>query len=161
MFEEAMRLFCEQELLCRELDSKEGLAACLGNQAAIFVACGEPKTAMKLLKEQEQLCRQFSIKDGLQASLGNQALILQILGEARVALQLHKEEERLCREIGNPDALAKSLAVQAMLLSEEMGRPREAVPLAEEAYRIATSHGLTGLARQVKPVLDMVRSKAK
>ncbi len=40
-----------------------------------------------------------------------------------------------------------------------MNRPGEALPLAEEAYRIATKHGLAALAQQIKPLLEAVRAK--
>ena len=35
----------------------------------------------------------------------------------------------------------------------------EALPLAEEAYRLATSHGLIALAEQIERILDIVRSR--
>ena len=71
-----MALCKEQERICRELGNKDGLQACLGNQAVILYARGDLDGAMALMKEQERLCRELGNKDGLQASLGNQALIL-------------------------------------------------------------------------------------
>jgi len=44
-------------------------------------------------------------------------------------------------------------------MAKEMGRPSAAIPLAEEAYHLATGHGLTPLAQQIKPVLESARSK--
>ena len=38
-----------------------------------------------------------------------------------------------------------------------MDRPEEALPLMEEAHRLATEHGLHALAEQIKPDLDLVR----
>jgi len=32
--------------------------------------------------------------------------------------------------------------------------------VAEEAYRLATGHGLTALALQIEPILDFVRRKS-
>lgn len=49
---------------------------------------------------------------------------------------------------------------QAIVLGLQMGRPREALTLAEEAYRLASSHGLTALAGQIKGVLDQIRAQA-
>jgi len=39
-----------------------------------------------------------------------------------------------------------ALTNQAALLAHEKGQPREALPRAEEAYLLATDHGLTTLA---------------
>ncbi len=138
----------------------DGLQASLGGQAVIHWARGELDEAMRLLKEQERICRELGNKHGLQASLGDQALILKARGELDEAMRLHKEQERICRELGTVDGLARSLANQALLLAENVGRPRQALPLAEEAYRLATEHGLTALAGQIKPILDDVRRMA-
>ncbi len=72
---------------------------------------------------------------------------------------MHKEAERIYRELGTPEGLAYSLANQALLLAGKMGRPREALPLVEEAHRLATEHGLHAVAKQIKPMLDLVRRR--
>jgi hypothetical protein len=38
-----------------------------------------------------------------------------------------------------------------------MGRPRAALPLAEEAFRMASQNDLTELAEQIRPFLDRWR----
>jgi hypothetical protein len=50
-----------------------------------------------------------------------------------------------------------SLARQANLLASAKQRPQEALPLAEEALRIASRHGLAPLARQIETILNEVR----
>jgi hypothetical protein len=75
------------------------------------------------------------------------------------AIALHKQEELIYRELNAPEGLAMSLANRAGLLAQHLGRPREALPLAEEACRLATAHGLTALAEPAKRILDFVRSK--
>jgi len=157
----AMALHKEQERLCRELGYKEGLQTSLGNQALILKVRGDLDGAMALYREQERLCRELGHKDGLGISLGNQALILQTRGDLDGAMALHKEQERLCRELGNPAGLARSLANQADLLTQEMGRPHDALPLVEQAYQLATDHGLTALAQQITPILNLVRSQVR
>jgi tetratricopeptide (TPR) repeat protein len=129
----------------------------LGNQALILKARGDLDGAMALHKEEERICRQLGDSANLQRSLGNQALILEARGDLDGAMALHKEEERICRELGNPAGLARSLANQALLLGLTMGRPRAALPLAEEVYRLASQHGLTALAEQIRPFLDRLR----
>ena len=77
---------------------------------------------------------------------------------------MHAEREelikRICRELGNPEGLARSLANQAVAV-KDMRRVQEALRLAQEAYRLATDHGLTVLAQQIKRMLDLVRSKLR
>jgi len=71
-----------------------------------------------------------------------------------------KQPEGIFREVGDVEGLAISLANQASLLGLRMGRPREAVALAEEAYGLASGHGLVALAGQVKGILDEIRQAA-
>jgi len=156
--EGAMKLHKEEERICKELGNKDGLSRSLGNQALILKAWGDLEGAMKLHKEEERICKDLGNKDGIQASLGNQALILQAWGDLEGAMKLHKEKERICRELGNKEGLAYSLANQAMMLYENMHKPDEALLLAEEAYRIATGHGMTALAQQIKPIVDKIKS---
>jgi len=153
----AMTLHKQEERICRELENKDSLSISLGNQANIHYARGDLDGAMALHKEQERICRELGSKDGLQACLGNQGLILKDRGDLDGAMALHKEQERICREMGNVEGLAISLVNQAGLLGLSMRRPREALPLAEEAHRIATRHGLTALAKQIEPILEKVR----
>jgi hypothetical protein len=94
---------------------------------------------------------------GLSASLGNQALILKARGDLDGAMALHKEEERICRQLNNSEGLAICLANQASALII-MNRAAEALPLAEEAYRLATAHGFAPLADQIRPILEAARS---
>jgi tetratricopeptide (TPR) repeat protein len=156
--DEAMALMKEQERLCRELGDRAGLQASLGYQAVILDARGESDTAMALLKEQERLCRELGDKPGLQVSLGNQADILVAREDPDEAVALLKERERLCRELGDPSGLAQSLVNQAALFPANY--PRKVLGLAEEAYEVAVSAGLTRLASQIEPLLDHVRVQA-
>jgi len=71
-------------------------------------------------------------------------------------MALCKDQERLCREMGDPKGVAISLADQANLLGQ-MGRPGEALPLVEEAHRLATEHGYAALAEHIKVILVSLR----
>jgi 8-oxo-dGTP pyrophosphatase MutT (NUDIX family) len=51
-------------------------------------------------------------------------------------------DKALIREIAEETGLAASLANQADLLAQNMGRPRDALPLAKEAYQLATEYEL-------------------
>jgi tetratricopeptide (TPR) repeat protein len=157
----AMALLKEVERICRELGDKDGLQRTLGNQALILEARGDLDRAMALHKEKERICRELGNKDSLSISLGNQANILSDRGDLDGAMALHKEEERICRELGLVEGVARSLVNQASVLGLRMHCPGEALPLAEEAHRIATRHGLTALARQIEPILEKVRRALK
>ena len=159
--EGALTLHREQERLCRELGDKQGLLASLGNQANIHYNRGEFDRAMRLYKEQEQICRELGNKDGLVACLGNQALILDTRGDLDGAMALHKEAERIYRDLGNKQGLAISLINQAELLANKRGCPNEGLPLAEEAYHLATTHGYIALAQQIRTILDSIRAQLR
>jgi len=157
----AMELHKEEERICRELGNKGSLSISLLNQANIFHDREELDRAMELYKEQERICRELGDKYGLQASLGNQALILKARGELDRAMELYKERERICRELGINDSLAISLVNQANLLSDKLARHGEALPLAEEAYRLASTHGLAKFVSQIEPVLETIRERVR
>ena len=159
--DEAMRLLKEQEQICRELDNKDGLGNSLGNQGAVFHLRGELDEAMRLYKEEERLCRELSKKEGLANSLGNQATILRDKGEVDEAMRLRREEQFIWRQFGNNDGLARSLINHACLLAGDLADFRQALPLAEEAYRVATAHNLTALVPQIEPILEAVRSRVR
>jgi nephrocystin-3 len=157
----AMKLYKESEGICRELENRDGLQRSLGNQALILKARGDLDGAMKLLREHECICRELGNKDDLQRSLGNQANILHTRGDLGGAIKLHQEEERICRELGKVEGLAISLANQSMILARDKKSPEEALSLAGEAYLLAKDHGLGQLARQIEPLLESLRGKAK
>ena len=157
--DEAMVVYKEQKQICQELGFKGGLKNSIGGEANILSIWGRYDEAMALYKEQERLSRELKSLDGVQESLGGQARILDAWGRLDEAMALYKEQERLCKELGNKKDLASSLANQAHLLSEKRNQPGEALPLVEEAYRIATEHGVNALVQQIKPILDAVRAK--
>jgi hypothetical protein len=92
-----------------------------------------------------------------QFSLGNQALILRAAGDLDGAMRLHKEKEAICRRLNDPTGLAISLVNQGSLLAFHLSRPKEGLPLAQEAGRIAANHGLRRLAEQIAPIVDDIR----
>ena len=155
----AMALHKEEEAICRRLNNPDGLQASLGNQALILQAQGDLAGAMALHKEQEAICRRLNNPNGLRASLGNQALILKAQGDLAGAMALHKEEEAICRQLNNPDGLAISLVNRGLLLGLQMGRPADGLVLAEEALRLATTHGYTALALQIESIVKELRGR--
>jgi tetratricopeptide (TPR) repeat protein len=155
-----MRLHKQQEEICRRLNDPAGLSRSICGQALILKAQGDLEGAMCLLNQQEEICRRLNDPAGLQACLGNQAVILMDQGDLDGAVRLLKQQEEICRRLNDPNGLAISLANQAHLLAFAQVRPCQALPLAEEAYRISTRHGLIALARQFEPFLDEIRKQA-
>ncbi len=90
---------------------------------------------------------------------GSQGLILKDRGDLDGAMALHKEQERICREPGIPQSLVYSLTNQAILLNDELDRPREALPLAEEAYQTSKNHNYVNEEEWVKGILERIRSR--
>jgi nephrocystin-3 len=153
----AKSLLKEKEAICRRLNDPVGLSASLGNQAVILMDTGELGGASRLFQQQEAICRRLNDPVGLYSALGNRALILQKTGDPVGAMRLHKEEEAICRQTNAPKGLALSLANQACLLANQ-SQFAEALPLAEEALRVALKHGLIALARQFEPFVQEIRN---
>jgi len=112
-----------------------------------------------LHQEEERICRERGDQAALAVSLGNHAYILEDRDDLVGAMAMRKEGERLCREVELFDGLVRSLTNQAVLHAGRMGRPAEAVPLAEEAYRLAIEHGLVALADKNKRILNFLQSQ--
>ena len=157
--EEAMALYKEGERICRQLGNLDGLQNILGGQALILKDRDQVDEAMALHKEQERICRQVGDLDGLQVSLCNQAGILHTRGQVEEAMALYKEQERICRQLGNPGGVAYSFWGQSVVL-QRRGDLRQALTVAEESLRIFETHGLIALARQIRPVVARLRSRA-
>ena len=155
--DKSMALHKEKERICRELGDPLGLSESLGNQASLLCMRNDLSGGMALLKEVERICRENDDPVNLQRSLGNQALILKARGDLEGCMSLTKEQEKICRKLGDPEGLAISLINQAALLGLTMHRSREAIPLADEAYRIADQHGLTAAAQEIGRIRDAVR----
>ena len=154
-----MKLLKEEQRLCEGLRNKNGLSISLGNQAMILKDLGRLEEARELHKKKQQICEELGNKVGLRSSLGKQALILKDLGRFEEARELHEKEQQICKELDDKNELAISMMNQALLLDSKMGEADKALPLAEEAYKIASQHSLHALAAQIKPILESVRSK--
>jgi hypothetical protein len=97
----AMKLFKDQERICRELENRDGIQTSLGNQALILQARGDHDGAMKLLKDQERICRELGKVEGLALSLANQSLFLTDgRGSPHEALSLIREAHQLAESHG-------------------------------------------------------------
>ncbi len=152
----AMTLWQEEEQICRNHENIEGLIECLICQASIFIKRRDIDGAMTLHKKVEEICRKYNRFDPLQRSLGNQAQIFMNVDHGDHAMTLLNEQEQICRKIGNVNNLATCLVNQSQLFSQ-MKRHNDALSAAEDAYNLAFGRGYTALAKQILPILEMLR----
>jgi hypothetical protein len=145
----------------RKANKLTELAGCLGNQALLLKDRGDLDGALALHRQEEEICRRLNNPGGLQRSLGNQSLILRARGDLDGTLALLKQQEEICRRLGDPHGLAASLLNRALVLAYNRKEPQPALPLAEEPYRLATQHGLTALAAQIRPRLEGIRAQGR
>lgn len=151
--EGARQLYAEEDRIFRESGNKKGLLASLTQQAILFHAMGDLDSAMTKLTEGEALCHELGDKHNLILTLGMQGIITMARSELEAAMTLFKQQEQMSRELNDQQGLTVSLHNQALLLARRMGRPREALPLAEEAYQLAVSTR-SPLAWQIKSILN-------
>jgi tetratricopeptide (TPR) repeat protein len=159
--EHALGLFQEQERICRQIGDKSGLHISLGNQGMIWGSKGKLDKAEALLKQEEGLCRQLGDAIALQINLGNQALVQEEFGDYDRAMELLDEKERICRELDDPISQAKTLLQQAHLFSEKLGQPAYALPIAEEARRMASEYGTRHLVQKAEMLLNQIHLRLK
>jgi hypothetical protein len=151
----AMALLKDQERGLRERTDMEGLADSLSNQSALLMMQRDFDGAIAQLKEVDRICREIGYLDGLQLSLEHQSVIHRMRGNLDDAAALLEEQEQVCRQLDDPRSLATCLANRAALIGLSMGRPRDALPLAEEAYELASRHGME--TRKLEPLLERLR----
>lgn len=154
----ALETHREEERICREIGNKESLMRSLGSQAGVYHAMGKLDEAMRLLEEEERICRGTGFKKELAGILGNKALILLDRKRYPEALEVQKEKELICRELGNIKSLVGSLADCSTILAL-MGKPLEALPLAEEAHRLAMENDMPEQAQLITQNLERLRSE--
>ena len=95
-----MRLYKEQERICRKLGDKAVLQACLGNQGNIHKDRRELDKAMRLYREKERICEELGDPKGLAISLVNQSLVLDEKGHPKDAVRLAEEAYQLASKHG-------------------------------------------------------------
>ncbi|MGV8118262.1 MAG: DUF4062 domain-containing protein [Candidatus Xenobiia bacterium LiM19] len=152
-FDGAIARLEEVERISRELGDRAGLAASIIKQANILYDRRYLDEAMELYQEAENISRELGDKAGLQASLGGQANILYRRRDFDAALRLYKEQESLLKELGDPEGLVGAVFNQVKILAFNLYKPKDALSLAKEAYRLAASHNLGYFSEKIKSVL--------
>jgi eukaryotic-like serine/threonine-protein kinase len=97
--------------------------------------------ALRLYEESLAIKRKIGDRRGMAASFVQIAEVKKTLGEPRVAEQNYREAEKLRREINDRAGLMITLIDLSTLYHEELGRPKEALPLLGDALRLARDTG--------------------
>jgi tetratricopeptide (TPR) repeat protein len=151
--DEAMKLSLELERLARSVGDRRILHGALGNRGMVFYDRRRYGKALELLREQEAICRDIGENRGLAECLRNQATVLIERKEPDAALEALEEAETLARPLGDHELVVRSLLTRASLLGGYLDRPRDALPLTQEAKRMAIEHGLSELVEDAEKVL--------
>jgi tetratricopeptide (TPR) repeat protein len=159
--DQALAVHRAEEEVCREVGDLDRLQRCLGSQALIHRARHEFARSLELHTEEVEICRKLQDPVSLQTAVGNRALALQSLGRLDEALQCLREQEALCRAHPFPPGVVAALANRARLLAQGLGRPEEALAVAEEAHAFAVRNGLSDLAAQVRRMREGIRTMAQ
>jgi tetratricopeptide (TPR) repeat protein len=157
--ERALELFREQERICRQAGDLAGLARSLGNQAVVLRERNQHEEALRQHGEEEAICRRLNDLAGLQVCLINQASIHQDLADYDFAAELLDQCERICRDArSDPVGLSRVLIKKAELFFDFLRLPSLALPMAEEAYRLASANESPQLAAEAEALLKAIRS---
>ena len=154
----ALAMLKQVENLSRETGQKRGLASAINNQAGILRERKQYAGALALFKQAEELYRVMKDKISVGCSLGGQAGIWEAQGDLEQALILRNKQEQLFREVGVKKLLAECLYAKARLFSEKLNRHAEALPMAREAFDIATANGFTAMTDYLEPLLHAIRT---
>lgn len=160
--DEAQAMAAKEEREYRNYGDLPGLARSLWRQAGILQDRGDLNGALALLKTVELIYRDASALSGLVDVVRDEAVMLADLGQTSAALAALKQAEGLCREMRDIYSLTRTLEYQAEFFTRVLFQPAAALSVAEEAYRLATQHGLSEAAqRSTKATMDGVLRVAR
>ena len=158
-YDEAERLCKEAIFLFKILNDKNAIAACIDGYASILSESGKYEEAIIHHKEAECIFREIGDKRGLAISLSNQSIIyFHHRKEPDEAMRLCKEAECIFRTLNDIVGLVECLVKQAANSILIDNQPHISSSLTEEAYQLATKHGLDALAQQIKALLDVANN---
>jgi hypothetical protein len=106
--DEAMKLFQDEERICREQGDNQRVETSIINQARILDARNDVDGVISVYKKMENFCREVNDKGALSVALMNQAKYMNLRSPNKDALALADEAYRLaeeCGQLGLPEAL--------------------------------------------------------
>lgn len=144
----------EQEQLCRSIGDDANLATGLMVHANLLSLRHEDSQSTEVLREAETIYRKLADKSGLANCLAAEARRFEANGRGGEATRALKEAETLCRETGNVEDEARAIFDQARLFFSVTRMAGAALPDMRKAQTLAQTHGLTGLAEDIKQFAD-------
>jgi hypothetical protein len=150
----ALKEVIEQQQLCRSMGNDASLAAGLMVHANLLSLRHEDSQSMDALREAEAIFRRLADKSGLAICLVAEARRLEAGGRGGEVTRFLKEAERLYRETGNVEGEARAMFDQARLFFAVTGMAAAALPDMRKAQTLAQTHGLAGLAENIKQFAD-------
>ena len=153
--ESALKALAEQEQICRKLGNLMDLQLSLGYQADILMIHGNSDLAMSLLAEKERISRQLNLRKDLHFALSKRSEILYANGDFKEVLILIDEIEAISRELNDTNELISALTNKALAL-DCLRRSQEAIPVAEDALKLAMAHGDQGVIENVQALIKQV-----
>ncbi len=145
---------------CNKLKDPEEIVAMLNSQGLDMLRCRVFRGALAKFKEAEQICRDIGDEEKLQTCIGNMALAVANTGDTDYAFELLDQKEAICRRIDSHRGLAYTFSNRAAIL-QSLDRAKEALALAEKSDQLCKQYGLDDVSRQLKPMLDSLRSESE
>ncbi len=158
-FDQANPLLEEAEQVSRDQGENLFLAKILDKRGYILARQGQPDRALALNFESQTLFREIGDRAGLAEAIMNRAIPLINLGKYEEAKGLFFQAEQIMRDANMPESLVTCLKWHAALLALNMNRPREALPLANEAHDLARSIGYQKEIVFCGNLLNQIRSR--
>ena len=139
-YDNAMKLYEEEEQVARKAEDRVEIARALGGQATALFRRGDFDGALKLHAEAEHVFREAGENIGLATALFSQGNIVHQRGDAENALRLWKEAERVFREAGDLGRLQTAIGNQGLVLFDR-GDLEGALKVYREQERICRELG--------------------
>ena len=158
---DALVVLSEQERAAREGHRWPSLIMCLLDQASLLMEQSDADGAMERLVEAEAIAQRIDDADALQAVLGSQARVCALGGEYTAALERYAHTRAICRQHRLYTGLARALLGAAEILSGNLGNHEEALPLLNEALRVARRGHDEDLVQRAKQARAEVLSRCR
>ena len=139
--QESLAYLDRARTLSIELDNREARANTLQAIGIAHMRLNRPAEALRNYEESLQIKREIGDKRGTAASLVQIGEVKRALGEPKLAEESYKEALKIRRDIGDKAGVSLTLIDLAALLSDQFGKPDEALPLLQEALNVLRETG--------------------
>ena len=163
---EALVAHENREKTCREIGDARGCKTALMNQILILERSTDFPKGIRAFNDLEDILRADGDNQGLAETLVRRTQLLGRAAEVAAqgndfegALTAYRDQTRVWEMLKEPQPWAESLANQAVAL-DNLGRAKDALPLAERARHIAAGAGLVEVSA-IQALVEHLRARAK